>query len=53
MAAESLAAAAEKFALSGCVYDGVNQAFAAARAAAASDDLVLVTGSVFTVAEVL
>lgn len=53
MAAESLAAAAAKFALSGCVYDGVNQAFAAARAAAASDDLVLVTGSVFTVAEVL
>ncbi|MBK9274430.1 MAG: bifunctional folylpolyglutamate synthase/dihydrofolate synthase [Flavobacteriales bacterium] len=48
-----LAEAAAGFGLHGQVHASVRHAFEAAHAAAAPDDLVLVTGSVFVVAEVL
>ncbi len=51
--AEQLARAAADLGLHGRAYPSVRDAFHAARAAAATDDLVLVTGSVFVVAEVL
>ncbi len=51
--AAALAKAAAGFGLRGDVHVSVRQAFEAARAVASPDDLVLVTGSVFVVAEVL
>src|SRR5690606_20084467 len=51
--AEKLQAQAERKGLHGRSHRSVAEAFAAARAAAAANDLVLVTGSVFVVAEVL
>ena len=51
--AATLAEEAAAFGLIGQVHASVRQAFEAARAAAGPDDLVLVTGSVFVVAEVL
>ncbi|HMQ74528.1 MAG TPA: folylpolyglutamate synthase/dihydrofolate synthase family protein [Flavobacteriales bacterium] len=51
--AELLARAAADNGLHGRVHPSVRQAFVAACAEAAPDDLVLVTGSVFVVAEVL
>jgi dihydrofolate synthase/folylpolyglutamate synthase len=51
--ANELAKQAAQAGLEGRVYDSVRGALAAARQQAGLDDLVLVTGSVFTVAEVL
>src|SRR5690606_28258469 len=51
--AEELQAQAEKKGLQGRSYRSVAEAFAAARTTAEANDLVLVTGSVFVVAEVL
>ncbi|MBL7943556.1 MAG: bifunctional folylpolyglutamate synthase/dihydrofolate synthase [Flavobacteriales bacterium] len=51
--AQLLANEAAQFGLSGNVYASVADAFAKAVGAAAQEDLVLVTGSIFTVAEVL
>ena len=51
--AEKLQAQAESKGLHGRSYHSVAEAFTAARNAAAANDLVLVTGSVFVVAEVL
>ena len=51
--AATLAEEAAAFGLIGQVHASVRQAFEAAGAAAGPDDLVLVTGSVFVVAEVL
>ncbi|NUQ16717.1 MAG: bifunctional folylpolyglutamate synthase/dihydrofolate synthase [Flavobacteriales bacterium] len=51
--AGTLARAAADAGLRGRLHPSVRQAFDAARAAAAPEDLVLVTGSVFVVAEVL
>lgn len=53
LAATELAARARAFGLSGIVHPSVRAALAAARQAARPGDLVLVTGSVFVVAEVL
>lgn len=51
--ATELKARAEAIGLHGAVHASVAAAYAAARAGASRDDLVLVTGSVFVVAEVL
>ena len=51
--AATLAEVAAGLGLKGEVHASVRHAFEAARAAAAPDDLVLITGSVFVVAEVL
>ncbi len=48
-----LVAAAREIGIEGPSFDGVKEAIAAARAAAAKDDLVLVTGSIFLVADAL
>ena len=48
-----LAAAAHEMGIDGPTFDNVKVAIAAARAAAAPDDLVLVTGSIFLVADAL
>jgi dihydrofolate synthase / folylpolyglutamate synthase len=53
MDAGSLAAEAQQFGLSGKAFENVNQALTAAKAAAASDDLIFVGGSTFVVAEVV
>lgn len=53
LAADELRARAEAMGLHGTVYPSVAAAFEAARAGASHEDLVLVTGSVFVVAEVL
>ena len=45
--------AKKKFGLSGEAYPSVKKAFKAARHAAAKEDMILVTGSIFIVAEVL
>ena len=50
---EQLEQQARQYGLQGTVYGSVPKAFAAAQAAAQCDDLVLVTGSVFVVAEVI
>lgn len=51
--AETLRQRAASFDLNGGTFPSVREAFAAARSAASPNDLVLVTGSVFVVAEVL
>ncbi|MEO8734610.1 MAG: bifunctional folylpolyglutamate synthase/dihydrofolate synthase, partial [Flavobacteriales bacterium] len=51
--AEKLAHLAENAGLHGTVHKSVAAALAAARSAAGLKDLVLVSGSIFTVAEVL
>ncbi len=48
-----LVAAARELGIEGGAYDNVKDALAAARAAAGKDDLVLVTGSIFLVADAL
>ncbi len=48
-----LAAAAHELGIEGPAFDNVKEAIAAARAAAAPQDLVLVTGSIFLVADAL
>ena len=48
-----LAAAAHEMGIDGPTFDNVKDAIAAARAAAAPEDLVLVTGSIFLVADAL
>lgn len=48
-----LAEAAREIQLPGSVHSDVHQALAAARAAAHSDDLILITGSIFLVADAL
>jgi dihydrofolate synthase / folylpolyglutamate synthase len=53
MDAGSLAGEAQQFGLSGKVFENVNQALTAAKAAAAPDDLIFVGGSTFVVAEVV
>lgn len=53
LAADILCTQAAAYGLHGEVFPSVNVAFEQARAQAATDDLVLVTGSVFVVAEVL
>jgi len=53
LAAETLRAQAAAHGLQGLAYPSVSEAYRSARAKAAPDDLVLVTGSVFVVAEVL
>jgi dihydrofolate synthase / folylpolyglutamate synthase len=50
--AVELAKKAEAFGLRGAVYADVNQALDSAKAAAGKDDLILVCGSIFLVAEV-
>ncbi len=51
--AQQLAEAAENFGLKGLAYPSVDQAFKAACETATDEDLVLVLGSIFVVAEVL
>jgi dihydrofolate synthase/folylpolyglutamate synthase len=51
--ASELKAQAKVYGLTGEIYDSVSSAFRAAKQAAAHDDLVLVGGSTFTVAEVV
>lgn len=51
--AAELSAEASHFGLKGLAYSSVQSAFLAAKAEAASDDLIFVGGSVFVVAEVL
>ena len=48
-----LAAAAHELGIEGPAFDNVKEAIAAARAAADPQDLVLVTGSIFLVADAL
>ena len=48
-----LAAAAHEMGIDGPAFDTVQEAIAAARAAADPEDLVLVTGSIFLVADAL
>jgi hypothetical protein len=48
-----LAAAAHEMGIDGPTFDNVKEAIAAARAAADKDDFVLVTGSIFLVADAL
>ena len=48
-----LTAAAREMGIEGLAFDNVKEAIAAARSAAATDDLVLVTGSIFLVADAL
>lgn len=51
--ASALQDQAKAFGLLGAAYSSVSEAYSAARSAAASEDLVLITGSVFVVAEIL
>jgi folylpolyglutamate synthase/dihydropteroate synthase len=53
MNAEALAQIAQKQGLQGLVFHSVQQAFDAAQKKAHETDMVLVTGSFFTVAEIL
>jgi dihydrofolate synthase/folylpolyglutamate synthase len=53
LAADELQKQAAKFQLFGKAYGSVNRALAAARKQAQSDDLVVVTGSIFVLGEVL
>ena len=44
---------AELYGLNGKTYSGIKKAFAAAKKSASKKDLILVTGSIFTVAELV
>jgi dihydrofolate synthase/folylpolyglutamate synthase len=50
---EKLMSSARQFGLHGNEYSSVNRAFSAARRSADKKDLILVAGSIFTVAEVV
>lgn len=51
--AAALQGQAKVFSLLGAAYSSVSEAYSAARSAAVNEDLVLITGSVFVVAEIL
>lgn len=53
LAAENLAQMAQAFNLSGKVFNTVSQALTQAKHEAESDDLILVTGSIFVIAEIV